>query len=162
MVGVTQGRDRDLVQDDGHQNNDRVIYGDRAMTAEFRQWPNNTIENPVTARMENHEANTVTMHDFWRERLRWLRDVNRDNVVFETGTLTCKGSEHIRPGMHLKVQRGSFEWECYITSVTHEFQPLQVYTTTVEFIRGTGFVERMKSGEKPYLREGKRGPYNQK
>ena len=160
MSAFLHGNQRELIQDDGHQNNDRTILGDRAVTTDFRHFPPDTRDNPTTAKEEPWKHNEITLQEFWAARLDWLRLVNRDNTVFENGVMTVKGSEHIRPGMYLRVVRGSFEWECYVTSVTHEFVPLQQYTTTVEFIRGTGFYNRLKSGRSPYLREGRRGPYD--
>jgi hypothetical protein len=160
LAAAATGEAAAIVQDDGYQNNDRNIYGDRLIRTSFRQWPNNTIENPITANKSHWESNGTSFMDWWKQRTNWLRLANRDNVVFESGSMTVKGSEHIRPGMYLQVNRGSFQWECYVTSVQHTFVPFGPYTTAVEFIRGTGFNERLQSGASPYLREGKRGPYD--
>lgn len=162
LVGAATGEAAAIVQDDNYQNNDRNLYGDRLMRHSFRQWPSNTREHPITAMAGNWAQNGVSFMEFWKERTTWLKMANRDNLVFESGNMTVKGCEHIRPGMTLEVERGSFKWECYVTGVVHTFTPFQAYTTQVEFIRGTGFIERLKSGQSPYLREGKRGPYDQK
>jgi hypothetical protein len=44
----------------------------------------------------------------------------------------------------------------YSHTVTHEFQPYRAFTTTIQFDRGTGFINRIQRGggaDSPYLAE---------
>lgn len=150
----------DLVKDDGHPNNDRHAYGDRMLKWSFRQWPNGTQEHPVSARKEAWKANSTSFQDWWAQRLRWMRDANRDNVVFENGGLTTKGDENIKIGKYVKVTRGQIEWEAYAVGVTHTFAPYQRYTTKIDFIRGTSFWSRTLLERNPAWSEGKSGVYD--
>ena len=85
--------------------------------------------------------------------------LNKDNVVFEDVSLALRGSEQVRPGRYLRLRRGSFESECYVHAVTHEFQPFNGYFTRVQAIRGTGLLARSKMQASPYSAEGRRGAY---
>jgi hypothetical protein len=160
LTAALKGEHAATIQQLDYKNNLPSVYGDRAVTTQFRHFPNEVTEHPITAKKEPWQAYDGNFFDFWMGRIDWLRQANQDNVVFENGTMTVKGSEHLRPGMYVRVQRGSFEWECYITSTLHEYQPFGRYTTTCEFIRGTGFYRRLASGQSPYLREGRRGPFD--
>jgi hypothetical protein len=95
-----------------------------------------------------------------------LMAMNKDNVVFESGTMTLRGRATLRPGMYLKVRHGPqsaenvslkpFSWECYVVSVDHRMIPFQGYVTIVTFERGTGFAERIRragGAESAYLAE---------
>lgn len=89
-------------------------------------------------------------------RRKIIVEANRDNVVFESGSMTLKGNERIRAGMYVKLKRGTMEQKVYATRVDHNFMPFRTFTTTVSFERGTGFIERAKRGsgrDSPYLNE---------
>ena len=90
-----------------------------------------------------------------------LQEMNRDNVVLESGSMTLKGNERLRIGTYLNLKRGSLESKYYLTGVTQQFSPFSEFTTAVTFIRGTGFLERSKAEASPYLAEGRSGPYNE-
>jgi hypothetical protein len=88
---------------------------------------------------------------------------NKDNVVFENGSITLMGQCTLRPGMYLRVRHGRdggdlkpFVWECYVIAVQHRMVPYQGFVTVATFRRGTSFAERIKrsSGQgSPYLAE---------
>ncbi len=90
------------------------------------------------------------------ERRRIIIESNRDNVVFESGSMTLKGNERVKAGMYVEVTRGDFVQKVYATRVDQNFMPFRGFTTTVSFERGTGFIERAKSlngRNSPYLNE---------
>jgi len=96
----------------------------------------------------------------WYEHRRdQLRDLNRDNVVWEEGDAVVKGDEHIKPGRFVTINRGSFYAEYYCNSVSHNFSPLHGWTATLGLLRGTGFIFRR---DQPgiYWKEGRKGPYS--
>lgn len=93
--------------------------------------------------------------------------MNKDNVVFESGSMTLRGKSSLRPGMFLKVLFGQagdesrpFMWECYVTAVQHRMVPYQGYVTVVNFERSTAFSERIRRAagqESAYLAEWNQG-----
>jgi hypothetical protein len=90
------------------------------------------------------------------ERRRVIVRANRDNVVFESGSMTISGNERLRAGMYLNVRRGNLEQKVYCARVDQNFMPFRTFTTTISFERGTGFIERAKRNngrESPYLNE---------
>lgn len=101
--------------------------------------------------------------DWITERLRILKEMNRDNVVLESGTARIKGGpvradgvELMRAGDYALFFTGRIKFEAYVTQIDHDFQPFQSYTTTLRLERGTGFVERAQMGggsESPWLAE---------
>lgn len=93
-------------------------------------------------------------------RTRWLDNrrtflalSNRDNVVLESGQLRLRGNEKVRAGMYIDLQRGAVTSTMYAVVVTHEFVPAVGFFTTVDFERGTGFVERQQRVGNPWLDE---------
>lgn len=79
--------------------------------------------------------------------------MNKDNIIFETGSMTVKGHERLRAGTYARLTHGGMVSDYYAVSVTHDYVPFQRYLTQVEFERGTGFADRV-------VREGgKQSPY---
>jgi len=87
------------------------------------------------------------------EKRRILIENNKDNVVFEAGAMTLKGSEKITAGSYIRLNRGGFESEMYAHEVTHQFTIGGAFLTSVSFDRGTGFIERTQRGTSAYLAE---------
>lgn len=83
---------------------------------------------------------------------------NKDNIVFEDGTMRLRGDERIRAGCYVRLTRRGNEdliSENYAPQVVHEYT-FDGYITTVSFERGTGFIERLKragGASNPYLGE---------
>lgn len=91
-----------------------------------------------------------------RERRQVLVENNRDNVVFEEGSMVLKGSERVRAGCYLTMRRGSMVSEYYVPTIEHAYMPFRQFTTTVQVERGTGFIARAQRGRgrnSPYLAE---------
>jgi hypothetical protein len=88
---------------------------------------------------------------------------NKDNIVFETGSMHLKGNELIMQGTYAQLTEGNTSSSApplvsqyYVTDVTHDYQPYGNYFTSVQFIRGTGFINRaQRTGSQfsPYFAE---------
>jgi hypothetical protein len=93
-----------------------------------------------------------------------LKLANQDNVVFENGSIVMQGNERVKIGRNVRIQRGKSINLYYAQRVTHSFQPFRSFTTTVGFIRGTGFINRSSNDQigidSPYLEEIGRGVYD--
>ena len=87
--------------------------------------------------------------DWITARREALIAMNKDNVVFEIGSMRVKGNELIRAGTYVQLSEGvnsanasSLVSQYYGEDVTHDYQPFGNYFTTVQFTRGTGFITR--------------------
>lgn len=89
-----------------------------------------------------------------------LRDMNRDNTLWEDGDLTMAGYEDAKCGQEVLVRRGGFTWRAYVTGVSHTIRALADWTTTLTLVRGTAFIERVRRKEGAMLQEVGRGPYS--
>ena len=43
--------------------------------------------------------------------------------------------------------RGPLDWDGYVINVTHQYQPYQQFTTTLEYIRSNQWKQRQAVGE---------------
>lgn len=135
-----------------YQNVDPHLYG-------FRQMQTSTaMGSPdYTANQGDHEAihnQQWENEEAWmRERLRIITDAAKDSVVFEKGTMRLKGNERIKAGMVVRLHRGALASAYYATNVEHDFIPYHGFFTTVQFERGTGFIDRAQVVLAPYLAE---------
>nr|MDA3870141.1 hypothetical protein [Gammaproteobacteria bacterium] len=75
----------------------------------------------------------------------------------ETGNMVLRGDEKIKPGTYIELEHGNLNPQYYTQNVSHVFVVLGTYTTEVDFIRGTGFSERLETPN--YLQEYSRGAY---
>lgn len=127
-------------------------YGVRAMYADTQQG-DDTIFYQTTGQTEDPQNKRTEKHEAWLDkRRRILMEMNKDNVVFERGTIRLKGGpmrddgvEAMKAGDYALVKMGRMEWEAYVVQVDHEFVPLQGYFTTLHVERGTGFAERTRT-----------------
>jgi hypothetical protein len=143
------------VQDYG--NVDPVLYGSRKMEEQTNQGGlgetnngNGTKNDP--ARLDNWSS----AMDWMNLRRRQLYEQNRDNVIFETGSMRLKGNEKIRAGTYVRLTHGNMRSYYYAVSVTHDFTPFGNYFTEVQFERGTGFIDRVQRAagqDSPYWDE---------
>lgn len=111
-------------------------------------------ELSMDAAKKQNEGDKKTTDDLFKgwifDRLAILLACNKDNVVFESGSIKMSGNEAVRAGMYLNIKRGNGRHggehpTCYVTKVEHEFMPYQGFWTTVQYERGTGFFERRKN-----------------
>lgn len=71
-----------------------------------------------------------------------LAEMNKNEMVFEKGTLRLRGNHNIKAGMYLRILRGPlqiFDGEVYAHTITHEFNVMNGFFTTIQFDRGTVF-----------------------
>ena len=87
------------------------------------------------------------------ERRRVLALSNADNVVLESGSLRIKGNEAMKAGRYVDVTRGTLVSTLYAVSVSHEFTPGSGFFTTIDYERGTGFVQRLSRNASPWIDE---------
>jgi hypothetical protein len=76
--------------------------------------------------------------------------------VFEAGTMAVRGPEDIHAGEYVSLRLGTnggsrsgFVQQAYAYAVTHEFMPYRSFTTTVQFDRGSGFIQRASARAAP-------------
>jgi len=122
-----------------YKNSKMDTYGFRKMEVESVLMP------PEYRHSDSPDEDKVSMdrsndENWIAERRTLLRDMNRDNVLLESGRLSLRGNEAIKAGQYLNVERsGVVIGEVYAHSVTHTFRPMQSYFTNVAFDRGTLF-----------------------
>ncbi|HFD88180.1 MAG TPA: hypothetical protein ENJ35_10975 [Gammaproteobacteria bacterium] len=138
-------------------NTDPVIYGLRKLTeATTMTSPDNT--NSVADKPSDEQQSFIDQHNDWLgSRRDDLKGMRKDASVLESGSMTLRGNERIKPGVYIDIDRGAVKAEYYAQNVTHTFEVLGAYITEVEFIRGTGFIKRMETPN--YLNETSRGVY---
>ena len=131
-------------------NNDPDLYGFRRLQEATQQGgreeSNSGNGTQAGSQRESDQAAAIA---WLNTRRKQLADMNRDNVVLESGTMRLKGNEKVKAGVYLRYKHGSMESDYYVTSVTHEFVPFAPFVTTVQVDRGTGFADRVKRGRGP-------------
>jgi hypothetical protein len=125
------------------ENNDPTSFGWRFMEVQTQ------LTNAGAAIMAPDAAGngqrTLSEEDWLTQRRQTLIDLNQDNLVFETGTLRLKGDPAIKPGMYLVIPRGKTQMRVYVDAVSHAFGQAVGFLTTVQFSRGTGWLERVSA-----------------
>lgn len=139
-----------------HKNCDPTLYGIRKMH-EVTQQGDATAKHHGNGLKEADLKREMSLSVDWQTKRRvQLVEMNKDNVVFEAGSITCRGREEIKAGMYFNLTRGTVKSEGYIVGVDHDFVPFSHFSTTFQFQRGTGFAERAKrerGKEAPYYSE---------
>ena len=97
---------------------------------------------------------------WWHSRNDTLKMLNRDNSVWESGSISAMGSEDIQIGQYLEVTRGSLKSTSYISQVDHTYVVYQGWTTNIQVIRGDGFLVRDRYAGNPFWAGGRDGPYD--
>ena len=136
-------------------------YGVRLMRADTQQGDDALVNLTSGQTKEPQDKRSVKQEAWIDKRRRLMMEMNKDNVVFERGTARIKGGpvrddgESMKAGDYALFQMGRMEFEAYVVQIEHEFAPMQRYTTTLQFERGTGFVERSTTLEtaSPWLYE---------
>lgn len=157
LVEALKYSDSQKFQD--YQNCKVDIYGYRPLIKEFVQVPV-SIVSPLTLQKESQvEANLGYIDEWAKKRMTSLFNMNKDNVILDYGTMTLFGNHKIKPGVYLHITRGLFDYIVYVETVTQDLSPFHQYLTKVSYVRGNGFIKRMKSPQPPYLSEGRKGVY---
>lgn len=126
---------------EGYQNADKAIYGTRLM----RQ---TTFE---VVRYDGHAEASVKQGDgdaikTINGKRRVLIESNKDNVVWEAGRAQLKGSETLKPGTYLTIDRGGFKPTFYVPEIEHSFTMGGAFITTATLERGDGYIKRLQRG----------------
>jgi hypothetical protein len=125
-------------------------YGVRPMYVETQQ-SGDGITNATSGLNSKEQADRAGKQDSWIDsRLQILRETNKDNVVYERGTVDIKGGilrdsgEHLKAGDYVKIIRGKISFIAYVVQIDDNFMPFRGYTSTLQLERCEGFVERVK------------------
>lgn len=146
-----------------YPNSATKYYGLRPMYAETQQGGDETNSETSNLPKEQQEKRSADIESWIDYRRRCLIEMNKDNVVFESGRASIKGgpmrsdgSEAMKAGDYARFLVGTMEYTAYVVQIVDEFIPNQTYTTNVTFERGLGFVTRSSMGsgrESPWLAE---------
>lgn len=137
--------ERESVDFRAYPNSSNQLYGDREMESEVGTWPDEVLQGTSGPKKEQIATDEAHWTNYLRDRRVVLSSQNKDNVVFESGTMRLRGRPDIKAGMYIRITRGGVESIAYVTHVDHEFIPFMSFYTSITFERGTGFVERLKS-----------------
>lgn len=138
------------VQDYGNVN--PSLYGTRKLEVATQQGgASETNSGNGTPAGNNRWKNQNSFLDWITKRRNLLIQLNRDNVVLESGSMHLKGDENIKAGSYVQVNYGatpnnplgSIQSLHYAYSVTHVYEPFGNYFTEVEYDRGTNFIDRI-------------------
>lgn len=149
IEGAQQRPDSYFLKD--YRNCAPWLYGIRPMQAQTQQVVR--IDGKSEAKLQTGRGEYIEWID---GRRAILAENNRDNVIFESGTMNIKGDEHIKAGSYLQVTRGNMVFQYYVPSVDISFMPFKSFTATVMLERGTGFIaraQREREKQSPYLAE---------
>jgi hypothetical protein len=168
LIDDMQRKLQSIPKDDGrvslkdYPNSAVKYYGVRAMHAETQQGEDD-IKNLGSGQSTESIKKRAELQEAWIDRRRRLMlEMNRDNVVFERGSLRIKGgpmrddgSEAMKAGDYVTVLTGRLISSAYVVSIEHEFMPFRSYITTLNTERGEGFIERIVDGgsSSPWLAE---------
>ena len=140
----------------GYGNVDSTLYG-------FKRMAEQTSQLGPMNRSAGNGVNKADQKVDQGDALNWigarradLYHQNRDNVVFESGSIRIVGNQAVRAGTYLLVTHGNMTSTYYVPTVSHSFTPFGAYITTATIERGTGFIDRAgKEGKRdsPYLAE---------
>lgn len=155
MSYQTDGTGNKTFYIDNYGNNNPKLYGNRRMWEATQQGGNAEANNGNGTTMADGRAVSESSATAWiNQRRKTLIEQNKDNVVFEDGSMRLKGDEAIRAGVYLRLTHGNMESDNYVVSVDHEYLPFNSYTTSVNLERGTGFIDRVQQeGDSPYYSE---------
>ena len=139
-----------------YQNSAAKYYGMRKMELDTRLGPD-SYGFRDSATKESLSADTITLTSWIDKRRADLAAMNKDNVLFEHGSVHVRGNEKIKAGMYINLVRGgengSLVSQFYVVSVDHEFVPFQGFFTTLTLERGTNFINRAQHKTPDYFNE---------
>jgi hypothetical protein len=148
--------DRTTVLLDQYANSDGKLYGTRMMQVQT-QLGGDAVGSFTTGLDASAAAARDTDVVGWvQDRRTRLVQMNRDNIVFESGSMAIRGREDIRAGSYVLLKRGKVSALYYVVNVSHSFVWPQGFRSTLTVERGTGFAERIKlegGSSSPWLAE---------
>ena len=135
-------------------------YGVRMMEATTQQGDTDVKNMLGTSDRAELEKRGLLNEAWINRRRRLMVEMNRDNVVFESGSarvqggiMRADGSGPMRAGDYARFKIGTTVSDAYIVSITEEFMPYHGYTAMLSLERGEGFVNRTTGGSSPWLAE---------
>lgn len=146
--------------DFNYGNNHPAIFGVRRMQVETRLQPEEVTDSVNLLPRGDRQSAVGNVIGWAQHRSQQMALLNRDNSAFEEGSAVVKGSENFIIGQYFRLLRGSMRSEYYITDVMQSMAPLSTWSTSLQLIRGTGFVDRSKLSTSPAAAEGRSGPYS--
>ena len=136
-----------------YTNAQEKLYGIRLMETDSAMGEDAMDTHDTGRDAAGVQGQSRSMLDWVNERRRVLVEQNKDNVLFERGTMRVRGNEAIKAGTYVRLRRGSTSAVYYVVEVDHEIVPFSGWFSTVQFERGTGFIRRVQAGGSPYLAE---------
>jgi hypothetical protein len=152
-----QATQNGLALEEGNRNCSPDIYGLKKMNARTMQSMDTTVDMRMQAATEAKPEQAAVLGDWYRKRLKQLREIHEDNVVFEEGHLSMRGNEAIKPGIYIRLKRGNQRSRFYVTSVTHTYTPFNPFKTSLQLTRGESYIDRLETEGSPYQAETLRG-----
>ncbi|MEY8688433.1 MAG: hypothetical protein AB9M53_00955 [Leptothrix sp. (in: b-proteobacteria)] len=150
--GLT-AKDNSTVDLGKYTNSQVALYGVRLMQVATQQGGDEMQTHNTGSKSDGQSSLETSVANWINNRRKIVVDQNKDNILFERGTIRMRGDERVRAGTYLRVTRGASKAIYYVVSVDHEFVPFAGFFTTVQFERGTGFIARVQAGGSPYLTE---------
>jgi hypothetical protein len=150
------GEDKKTVLLDKYPNTDSKLYGIRVMMVDTMMGGDEETTFGSGQDKAKQDKRDTGVANWVNDRRKILVEQNKDNVVLERGSMRIRGNEAVRAGGFVRLSRGGFSAEYYVTQVTHDFVAFQGFYTTLNFERGMGFAERSKregGPDSPYLSE---------
>jgi hypothetical protein len=142
-LAAAQGKEEDFfVQKE--RNSNPKIYGIRKMWEQTQQGAPEEKNSGNGAKSAQNKEQETFSGKWIGDRRKLLVAQNKDNVVWEQGSMRIRGREDIRAGVYVQVKRGTMYSKYYVVQVDHEFVPFSGFFTTLHVERGNGFAERAK------------------
>lgn len=138
---------------DKYENSATKLYGIRVMDLQTQQGPTDAQTHNTGGKAEEVGKLQSGAVAWMADRRRIVSESNKDNVLFERGTIRLRGNEAIKAGCYIRLHRGTTTALYYVVDVGHEFIPFAGFFTSVTFERGTGFLERIRREGSPYFAE---------
>lgn len=139
----------------GYENCRSDLYGIRKMEVTASLLPPGYAASDSASEAQVAQ-DTGTLGGWIEQRRKLLADINKDNSLFEFGTLRVKGWEAIKAGMELRLTQGvgKVASSYYVTGVSHDINPVSGnFTSTLTVERGTSFINRLQQATSAYWGE---------
>lgn len=156
---ATQALQNGMTQDFDHRNCHQDIYGLKRLPMRSNQAADDGSTAKQLPTAEEKRAQLASAGSWYKSRVAQLKAMNRDNVVFEEGSLSMRGNEAIRPGVYIRLARGGLNSRFYVVGVTQQFHPFQSFKTTLQLSRGEGYIDRINAHSSAYVGEKGKGVY---
>jgi hypothetical protein len=135
------------------------IYGLKKMTMRTNQAADDGSTAAMICTGSQKEDQARSAGYWYRKRLDEMKRLNQDNVAYEEGSLSMRGNHAIKPGMYIRLKRGTLASRYYVSHVTQQFTPFQAFKTTLQLTRGEGYIDRINANSSAYVGEKGKGAY---